>query len=173
MYSRLLTIQHSSLILDFVNLILNECGVAVPKDYDNVAIASTVLYHLSCLGLLFVVLYQFNYMLRKRLGSVVMTVRSVLLIMFGIIAALYIAYIALTSYLYSNDLYYQRDDGEDLVGPTQKISLAVRALYVVCVLASAGFAAMTISSLRRAHIPSGVNLPPHIPTSRTSELTHP
>lgn len=114
-----------------------------------------MLYHLSCLGLLFVVLYKLNSMLRSRLGSAVKTVRAILLTTFGIMAALYIAYIALSSYLSSNDLNYYRDEADGLVDTTQKVSLAVRSLYLICVLVSTGLAITTVSSLRRAHISGG------------------
>ncbi|USP75269.1 uncharacterized protein yc1106_02543 [Curvularia clavata] len=144
-----------SLALDLVNLVLSECEVSLPTDYDNVSIASTVLYHLSCLGLLFVVLYKLNSMLRSRLGSVVTTVRVILLAIFGIMAAVYIAYIALSGYLWSNDLYYYRNEADGLVDSTQKLSMAVRSLYLICVLVSTVLAITTVSSLRRAHISGG------------------
>lgn len=155
-----------SLALDLVNLVLSECEVSLSTDYENISIASTVLYHLSCIGLLFIVLYKLNSMLRSRLGSVVTPVRVILLTIFAIMTVVYIVYIALSSWLSSSGMYYYRDGADSLVDTSRKLSLAVRCLYLICVLVSTGLAITTISSLRRAHIPGGVSFPLSPPLSK-------
>lgn len=121
------------------------------------AIASNTLGFISVWGMLFLVVYQVNILLRKQLGSAVMMFRIICVAMVGVIGALYIASLSISSYLWWETPNMWRDDQWSLQLSSQRLSLAVRALYLLCVIVSAALSTMTLSGLRRAQLAAGVS----------------
>ena len=129
------------------------------ETYTGLNITSSILYYLSIWGLLFVVVYKLNNMIRKQLGAVGMIYKTVPLALLGIMAALFIAELALASYVsvgMNNDYYYY-DNLASIAIVTYRLRLAIMVVYLVMVLISAVLAGMTISALRTRRLPGGVS----------------
>lgn len=166
MHLKLLTLQKRYLAISLVDLIRNECGVSSPLESDALSIASSVLYHLSLLGLLFVVLYKLNSLLCEKLGFIVRIRKIVPLATFGVVSAVYLTYIGLISYLYYYSVHsYLYDESanayedgrEDLINTTQRLSMAARILYLLSVVVSTVLSTKTVFALRRNHSSGGVS----------------
>jgi hypothetical protein len=119
---------------------------------------SKISYHMSGWGLLFIVFYRINILLRKQLGSAIMLFRTIPLVILGITGALYVAYIVMEGYIQSTQAYGYWDRAYTMMSSTQKLAFVARVFYVFSVVASAALAAMTISGLRKAHLPAGVSI---------------
>ncbi|EMD97109.1 hypothetical protein COCC4DRAFT_41208 [Bipolaris maydis ATCC 48331] len=154
-YILTLLLAITCLVIDFAALLRSLCGTGGFPESRDMAIASNTLGFISVWGMLFLVVYQVNILLRKQLGSAVMMFRIICVAMVGVIGALYIASLSISSYLWWETPNMWRDDQWSLQLSSQRLSLAVRALYLLCVIVSAALSTMTLSGLRRAQLAAG------------------
>ncbi|RAR05032.1 hypothetical protein DDE83_007566 [Stemphylium lycopersici] len=145
-----------SFILGLVNSIVVQCSDVTTETFNGLNITSNVLYYLGIWGLLFAVTYKLNNMLRKQLGAVGMIYKAVPLALLGIMAALFVAQLALSSYVsVGMNSYYYHDNLASIAMITYRLRIATMVVYLVMVLISAVLAGMTISALRTRRLPAG------------------
>ncbi|KAL6156698.1 hypothetical protein ACJQWK_06245 [Exserohilum turcicum] len=134
---------------------MTQCGIYNNHAYEAIYTTANILYNLGIWALLFVVLYTLNSMLRRQLGSPGRIVTGIPLAVCGIVLALTIVYLGLVSYTWLNRAYNYDISSDSLVHPTQRLVLALRAIYLFSVMLSFALSAMNISALRRARLPGG------------------
>ncbi|XP_014555890.1 hypothetical protein COCVIDRAFT_101347 [Bipolaris victoriae FI3] len=156
-YAYILTLLFAivSLVLDFTSLLVAQCQSGGLQEVRDLSLASNIIGIISIWGMLFLVVYQVNVLLRRQLGSAVMMFRIICLAVIGVMGALYIAYIGLFSYLWLERERMWREDRYRLQESSRRLSLALVGLYLLCVIVSAALATMTLSGLRRAQIAAG------------------
>ncbi|EUC51352.1 hypothetical protein COCMIDRAFT_31491 [Bipolaris oryzae ATCC 44560] len=154
-YILTLLLEIASLALDFTALLRAQCQTGSLQEVRDMSLASTIMSFFSIWGMLVLVVYQVNILLRKQLGSAVGVFRTICLVAVGAMGFIYIAYISIFSFLWISRASIWRDERWRLQLVSQRLSLAVRALYVLCVIMSVILATRTLSGLRRAQLAAG------------------
>jgi hypothetical protein len=146
----------SSYILDLANSVLIECQTTGYSTYYSISIASSIFYGLGAWGLFFVVVYQLNTMLRENLGGRTGVFRIAPLVIVGVMFAMTVGYLGLSSYNLWTETNAGYNNGSWLYLPQEKLQLARQVLYLLGLMASGALSMMTIFSMRSRSLSGGV-----------------
>ncbi|KAF1832469.1 hypothetical protein BDW02DRAFT_581227 [Decorospora gaudefroyi] len=148
----------------------DECG-ALDYQYTTtfaLMIADDILYYLGNWGLLFVVFYTLNTMLRERLG-LTMVFKIMPLVILGILFAIQFGFLGL--HFYNNGELLYGSSGEYFLEEVDKLGLANSVLFLVAVVASGALSMMSVFAMRSRGLPGGVCCSPHASMLILSSLT--
>ncbi|CAN9421432.1 unnamed protein product [Alternaria sp. RS040] len=146
--------QVLSRLLVLIGELMYQCSDLSVDDYLNLSVASNVMSRLANWMLLVIFVYILNSMLLKQLETTSSGSKTVSWIIIGVMAAVMIADLALSSYVSISSKYWNFDFALTMV-TAQALSLTVDILWLISVIVSAAFSLSNVSALRSRRLPGG------------------